>query len=538
MAKASTIRGGSRLAGAGVDRWMGAAFVLAILASVLTFDPKLYINGDNVDYMFLARDFRGGDLWPSNKYPPLFPAFLAPVQLLFGLSLIPQKILVGLFYAGSVWFLLRLVKRRWPEARGALLLWVSITLIPVVEYSHYVMSEVPYLFFLLGALDAADRILRAPGASDSFGTALRDRRLWGLALWLAASFYTRTVGLAVVGALVLLFLIAGRARFALALCAAFGVLMLPWAVRSALTPGGNPYFEQWRRVNPYYPEYGYLTPTWMWKRICENGRVYFLEEIPVTVAPIFYRSTYSGHGVRDAYYPWGISLLVLIPLAAGAIRGWLRRDVVAVAVTTLLLGSCLWPPIWASTRFLVPMVPLLYLLWYAGIESGIELLARHRPSVRAGLSILLALWAVLGVKNLALYAVETREYPPEWKNYFAALEWSRDHLPPDAVVIDRKPNFVEFVAGRESRMFPRQSDPDLMLDAFVERGATHVILPSLPYDDIFRYLEPTLKARSTEFEPLQAWTSPPTYVLRFRREAWRAARSAAPGTEHPPAETP
>lgn len=517
---------------------MGVAFVLAILASALTFDPKLYINGDNVDYMFLARDFRGGDLWPSNKYPPLFPALLAPIQLILGLSLIPQKVLVGLFYAGSVWFLSRLVTRRWPEARGALLLWVAITLVPVVEYSHYVMSEVPYLFFLLGALDAADRILRSPAGPESVAGALRDRRLWVLALWLAASFYTRTVGLAVVGALVLLFMIAGRARLALALCAACAVLMLPWAVRSALTPGGNPYFEQWRRVNPYYPEYGYLTPSWMWKRICENGKVYFLEEIPVTVAPIFYRSTYSGHGVRDAYYPWGVSLLVLAPLVAGAVRGWLRRDVVAVAVTTLLLGSCLWPPIWASTRFLVPMVPLLYLLWYAGIEAGTEALARRHPSARTILSVLLVLWTILGVKNLALYAVETREYPAEWKNYFAALEWSRDHLPADAVVIDRKPNFVEFVAGRESRMFPRQADPDLMLDAFMERGATHVILASLPYDDIFRYLEPTLKARSTEFEPVQVWNAPPTYVLRFRGESWRAARNRDRGTGGQPAEVP
>lgn len=52
-------------------RWLLAAG-LAALATAVTFDPKLYINGDNVDYMFLARAARAGYLWSSDKYPPLF----------------------------------------------------------------------------------------------------------------------------------------------------------------------------------------------------------------------------------------------------------------------------------------------------------------------------------------------------------------------------------------------------------------------------------------------------------------------------------
>ncbi|MFN8547991.1 MAG: hypothetical protein U0527_08525 [Candidatus Eisenbacteria bacterium] len=127
--------------------------VLALIAASITFDPKLYINGDNVDYIFLARDLRGGDLWPSDKYPPLFPAPPAPVQALFGLALVPQKIWILVFYLGAAVLLARMVARRWSAARAPWALWIAMTLIPVVEYAHYTMSEVPYLFFLLGALD-------------------------------------------------------------------------------------------------------------------------------------------------------------------------------------------------------------------------------------------------------------------------------------------------------------------------------------------------------------------------------------------------
>ena len=81
--------------------WLLAG-ALALLAVMLTFDPKLYINGDNVDYMNLARGVRQGHLWASDKYPPLFPMLLAPVQALFGMRLLPQKILVTLFAAGAI----------------------------------------------------------------------------------------------------------------------------------------------------------------------------------------------------------------------------------------------------------------------------------------------------------------------------------------------------------------------------------------------------------------------------------------------------
>ena len=509
--------------------------LLALLAAALTFDSKLYINGDNVDYMLLARDMRGGSLWPSNKYPPLFPALLAPVQALFGLALVPQKILILAFYGGVVFFLARLVRRRWSGATGAIVFWIAATLIPLVEYSHYTMSEVPYLFFLLGALDQLDVLLarKEPESGDaraSIRGALSSKPIWWLALWLAASFYTRTVGIAAMGAVLLLLLLARRRAEATALLAISVLLLLPWALHAAATPGGNPYFEQIRRVNPYYPQYGYLTPESFLRRVRENAKVYFLEEIPITLAPLFYRSTYSPHGIRDAWFPLPAAIAMLVPLAIGAARGVLRRDSIAWIASVLLLGSCLWPPIWAGTRFLVPMVPLLYLLWFAGVEEVVSrvLRAGERGRARAALlGLVLTAGVLFSVKNLAFYWDERRSYPPEWKNYFEALQWIRGNVEADALVVDRKPNFVEFVAGRKSITFPREKDHDRLIDALVAKGATHVVISNLPYDDIYRYLEPTVKARKDYFQLLKAWREPPTFVTRLKVDEWRAARASA-----------
>lgn len=484
-----------------VALWLAAAFAIVIAA--LTFDRRLYINGDNVDYLFLARAVREGDFWPSDKYPPLFPLLLAPIQLLFGMALIPQKLLVLALYAGSVGWLMRIVARRVGGA-APWVLGIAATLIPVIEYAHYTMSEIPFLFFLLGAIDALDR-----RAKD--GPIWRDRALWSAALWTAAACYTRSAGIAAIPGLALAASVGRGKRGALVYSVATSVCLIPWAVRSALTPGGNPYFEQFARVNPYYPQFGTLDASSLLARLLENSKVYFLQEIPVMLAPVFYRSTNSPHGIRDAYFPWIVALVLLAPLFVGLAVRLRARDAVAGVVLGSLALSCLWPPIWSGTRFLAPLTPLLFLLLWSGLEVGLRGLAPRAGAITR--TALLTLWVLLGVKNLAGYVDEIRAYPPEWDRYFTALRWIRDNTPSDAVVLDRKPAFVEYVAERKSVTFPRESDADAMLQEIRRRGATHIVLSGIPYDDISRYLVPAIERRSDRFVPVFELANPPTYVL-------------------------
>ncbi|MFN8547992.1 MAG: hypothetical protein U0527_08530 [Candidatus Eisenbacteria bacterium] len=221
---------------------------------------------------------------------------------------------------------------------------------------------------------------------------------------------------------------------------------------------------------------------------------------------------------------------VLVLLGIGAV-GVMRRDALALTTATLVLGSCFWPPIWAGTRFLVPIVPLLYLLWLSGLEVTVDAAfpSARQARLRTGMiATMLAISVLLGLKNLAFYFEERKSYPPEWRNYFEALRWVRDNLPRDVVLVDRKPNFVQYVAERKGVTFPRQKDPDLLIDAVVAKGATHLLLSSLPYDDIFRYLEPTVKARQPYFKLMHSWAEPATYVTQIEVEAWREHRAGAP----------
>lgn len=494
--------------------WISAG-ALAILAAAVTFDPRLYINGDNVSYMFLARDVLAGDPWPSSKFPPLFPWLLAPVQWIVGSirsesigappgeSLIAQKLLVLVFYAGAVAFLLRIVRRRVPTPAGPVVLFVAATLLPVIEYAHYVMSEIPYLFFLAGSLDAADRLLAASARDDSrssslagYRSALRSWPVWELALWVAAGFYTRSAGVSAGLGIGIALLARRRFREACAYGTAFVLLALPWLVRGLTTSGGNPYLEQFLLVNPYYPEFGRLDASGLAERIWFNLRSYGELHIPASLVPFPYRSTYSPPIWQKTNPPVWLTLPILLLILAGAIRTLRRFDPVAWGVILSIVLVLIWPPVWAANRFLIPLAPFLFWLLWEGLRFDVG-----RPSIWAGVrAVALVMFVGHGLLALRNYEVETREYDPVWRNYFATIDWIAQNTPRDAHVIDRKPGFVEFISGRSSETFPREPDLDKMVDFFRSSGADYVLLNRLPYDDIGRFLVPVVNQRRQHFE--------------------------------------
>jgi hypothetical protein len=250
--------------------------------------------------------------------------------------------------------------------------------------------------------------------------------------------------------------------------------------------------------------------------VAENAKAYVLELVPVTVFPALYGSTYSPPALQKVFYPLWLALPLLLPLVAGAARALRRRDPVVWWSLASLGLLCLWPSIWASSRFLAPAAPLLLWLWWDGWRWPEERkLAGPWRRIRAGVLVALVL---LGARNLVFYTMETREYPPEWGHYFAALEWIRESTPPNAIVVDRKPGFVEFVARRHGETFPRESDVAGMLRSFREARATHVVLSSLPYDDIDRFLRPAVEQGRPCFRLVHQTPDPHTYVFEFHPE--------------------
>ncbi len=490
----------------GDRRWAILWFALILASSLVTFDPKLYINGDNVEYINLAAQARSGDLWASPKYPPLFPILLILPQSIFGLALLPQKILVALLYAACAALLIMRSRRIFPVGWGEPIAWIAMTLIPVLEYGHYVMSEIPYLFFALIALEAWDRLPR--------------RDLWTLlaAAAAAATFYTRSVGLSLWVALGISAALGARpaGRRLWVFAGASMAFFAPWLVRSLAGPA-NPYFRQLVQVNPFHPEWGILGFSGWLARIGENIRVYLAGEIPTDLLPVLFRWTYDPPELRYRFLPFAIGLVVLILLAIGLWRILRRREATGIYLLLYLAICLVWPSIWTGIRFLVPILPLLALAMFEGLLWILGVVRSRFPRRRSVAVALLLAWIALGFRNQSRMAGEVRSYPPDWDAYFRAAAWIGENAAPEELTVDRKPALLSYASGRRAITFPREEDPARMLRWMEERSIDYVLVAPIPYDDIIRYLIPAVQARQDRFEPVFEIEEPYTVVLRLTR---------------------
>lgn len=493
-----------------VKTWL-VPFGILMAVAVMTLDTRLHINGDNVAYMRLAESIRGGDLWPQSRFPPGLPWLLAPVQAVWGMELLPQKLLILLFYALAAFLAIRLAQSQWGALRGALAACLGMSLVPILEYGHVVLSEVPFLALTLGALWFVDG-----WPSERAGRRELDGAV-AAGVLAAGAFWVRSMGLAVVLAVPTAYLLRGFRKQALASFFVAAVLLLPWIAKTALGGGaGQSYFRQLLLLNPYHPEFGNLTPADLLTRILANAKEYFFLEIPHLVWPVQFRTTYTEAVVLLRQLPMpavlGVLFLTTVGLVAEArrLRAW-------VLVTALTLAICiLWPPVWTSSRFLVPVIP--FLMW--GFLAGTERFGRWvlGPKGRWLLGAVVAILAFLAVLNAWKLWDRSRVYPQPWENYFKAARWVRDSSPPDVLVIDRKAGLFGFVSQRRTEGFPRESDQEKLLSGFARRGVDLVVLSRIPYDDINRYLLPTIGDNPERFEVVYSEQDPPfgeTYVFKF-----------------------
>ena len=122
------------------------SMITGVLMSILLFDVKVSLSGDDSDYILFADDF-----WRHFTFPgfrgPLYPIILAPFISIFGMNLIILKALSAIFILLSIWFLYRTFRDNIP----AVVLIPSIFLVCICSfvffYASYTYSE-PFFMFI------------------------------------------------------------------------------------------------------------------------------------------------------------------------------------------------------------------------------------------------------------------------------------------------------------------------------------------------------------------------------------------------------
>lgn len=499
--------------------WKALAASLAVysLLSLLLFDPKPFVGGDNAAYVALSKSLVQGkgmsEIWtpeqrPHTQYPFGFPLMLAPVSLLklpyAWYKLVPW--LAGMAGILLTWLIFR--KHGQAAALAACLL---LAVNPhYLEYGHWVLSELPFLATMMLALWS---LWRWENGGD---------RRWflGSVLAAAASIHVRSAGVALLAAVPLHLALRGKRRWALIYLAAGAALMVPWWLRNALlgTPGG--YLDQFLMLDPYQPELGRASAAELASRFSRNLWLYLSSVWPRLLFPGI-----EPLGLGRA----GILLLLLLSLPAllGAFLGSRQGGAGGWLVLAYLGLSAMWPVVWTDLRFALPLLPLLlfYLIggWRWLLGSSLR-----RAAVPASWILLAILFAANLLPALEQVGPSLRMlsdyrrgdhlagYPPQWSSFFGAARWVGENTPEASIVVSRKPQLFHLASGRRSFCYPFTANADSVRSQLAK--ADYVMVEPVS-GTAQKYLIPAVQPHiDRRYRVVHAAGEPPTYVLQVIKE--------------------
>jgi len=499
--------------------------ILNLLLALLLFDPKLSTGGDNATYIVLAKSIISGkgfrDLSAPGEpfhtqYPFGYPLLLAPLLLLFPQNFIPLKFLSLLLGTGSLLLFFHLFKNRVEP----FILIISLLLLALnpdlLEFSHWELSEIPYLFFsLLSLFLLIIGMTRNPSLNPTLLTGLVSMML---------TYYIRSIGLALILA-ALVFLIYKRnfKLFFFLLFFAF-LIAFPWFFRNQrINPGQNEYLSQFLMRDPYNPDAGLLSSAEFIERFFTNLKIYFFSVIPAITLPFFSSLLPSSFTLFLSLVVTGLILIgiyVLIKNRVGLTEFYLL----------FYLGIALiWPSVWSDRRFLIPVIPFLIFPFVLGIKTILgKMISHFWPILFVPLLSLLVL-ANLQVllsqipENLRLLSQYRKGevmagYSPDWFNYYKAAEWVKSNTLSSSIVMSRKPSLFFLRSERKGICYPFTSNPKQILSAIDEQGVSYVIVDSFRWTGTTRrYLIPAIERYPERFEIVYVTPEPKTYILKVKR---------------------
>ncbi len=482
--------------------------VLATIIGIYCFSTTLNVTGDNVDFMHLGTSIaEGKGMAGHTKYPFGYPLLLAIVQILFNKSILAQKILSLLLYTFSAVFMFLIFKRYIGEKWAFFVTFLSICNPIIIELSHQVMSDIPYLFFSLLAIYLFIRFKDEP---------LNSWQLYGAIIAAGAVYYVRGNGFVLIGAVILYYVIKKDWKRGLVVTGCFIVLMLPGILRGmmiAKATGSTGYLGMVLFKNVYHPEWGYLDIPGFFDRIMSNLEVYLLIEVSNGVLPYYFNTAVIKGAILSYYYGIiivGISLSGLV----WAIKD--RQYILSFYAIFFLVVLLIWPAFGRGERHIMPIIPI-FIYFSAYFFYKLYKIALRKINIRlvyGFLWIVAFLLLLISLNNINTFGKRMKDYTPEWKNYFLAAEWARDNTPKESIFADRKGGLFNIVSLRECTGFAFSSDRKEVVNSLYDNNADFVVVPSIGYGQISGYLVPAIQEYMDRFKTVFYLDNPQTFIFQ------------------------
>jgi 4-amino-4-deoxy-L-arabinose transferase-like glycosyltransferase len=501
-------------------RWPTAvAAGLLLLHGILSWSGRAFgitTGNDDAAYLLLARslrqftyrDFHLLGTPVHSQYPPGFPAFLAAVSLPFGERLDLILAAIALCSVAALALLHDAIRRLCGSGRALTVLGLCAVNPGLLHYAGSIASEALYLLFTVLTLWA---LVRESG--DIGGTGAR--RSWWPALAIASAVcaaLTRAIGLTVIVALFLFWLLERRYRRALILAGAVTLTAGSWLIWTVFAPSkivGRSYIAD----ATFAVQGQQKLPEMLIQRAVQNVPQYLATHVPSALPQPTVAATVADNLLA--------LVLLLVLGAAGAWVLWKRARFAVIYFAAYAALLTVWP--WRLTRFLVPVVPFLFWMLIAG---AVSLSLRRRwlrplPVLVAGAIFLAAISR--SVSPLTAGARCDRDapttstgcYSEPQRAFFAAMNFVRQSTPDSAVFLTVKEGTLGYLGARRALAHDAVAagDPAAMLGALRERGVDFVVLTPLQRSQAQHLSE--LRQACGELELVKEF-APLTFVLRVK----------------------
>jgi hypothetical protein len=456
-------------------------FSIGLALATFSFIP--FTGGDNFAYFHLSRALVQGkgytELWNPNlslhtKYPPLFPILLLPAA--FFNSYLLAKVIVFLCYVFSLFFSYRLFQElNSPKSGDATLIGLLfLALSPVIlEYSSWVLSEVPYILVSVLSLYFWSK--------KKYNTSL---------FFAILAFLTRTAGITLLITVVVFYFLKFREDKKKIIFPLIAFLSVPfWMIYTSLfkDPSHKSYFQQLIYRNPYNPALGNINALDLIIRVIRN-----IWAMPSKVFPqIFWGE------LKNLPFCLSIGIIIfglaflgvfgnkIFPIKTQKKAGkntsiFATTNLMNVYSLLYLLTIWTWPIVWsADKRFYLPILPLVAFWVGKGSILALKKLPENiktRPLyfVIPGILVVHCIFISLASSGKIWKDNSTwinHGIPPKETTYFQFYinigKWaSGEKVPDNSVFIARKTrafyHFTKFPASKVPRTQKPQEFKDIL----------------------------------------------------------------------------
>ncbi|MBK7214768.1 MAG: hypothetical protein IPH88_16030 [Bacteroidales bacterium] len=429
--------------------WIWLFPSVALLFSLLLYDPKVSLSGDDSFYIIRASEFIRSFSWPSFQ-GPLYPMVLGMLVAVFGISLTPLKIFSLLSMVASIYITYKAFRDRIP---GSLLFMAMMIFSINAFYLYYASQTYSEAFYILMQslllLTFFNYFIDTKGelklSSDL-------KRHAVLAACLLAVALTRSIGYSAIVAVLGYFLLTGQWKNLLySALMILGVFVLFQGIKYAIWhDGGLQFSNQGSSLlnkDYYNPLEGKEDMAGLMKRFTDNSYLYLSKHLMYML------------GFRSFFL-----IMPTIPLISGlvylmALTGlWFtyksNRYLFFTGLTAgafLIVTFFVLQAKWDQGRLIIPAYSLIVMLllsslYYLGKIRKLKFMQFVLP-----LLVVISFFGTLGATTTKVKEArkESGKYgglTPDWKHYLQASEWAAKNLPEDAVIACRKPS-ISFVYG-------------------------------------------------------------------------------------------